>query len=120
MTAYVAQCCISELAATRQAVAEACLGRAEQACLAAAPLRRLAGVIAAKRAVLEAAREAADGAAESYAERDVQIGHHADGAPWLQGVPAPLRQALREQRLHISISHTGDHAFGLAVLETEA
>ncbi len=120
MTAYVAQCRISELAATRPATEAACLGQAEQACLAAAPLRRLAGVIAAKRALLEAAREAAAGSADRYTERDVQIGHDADGAPCLQDVPASLRQALREQRLRISISHTGDHAFGLAVLETQA
>jgi phosphopantetheinyl transferase (holo-ACP synthase) len=115
-TATMAQCCISDLAATRQATAEACLCAAEQTRLATAPVRRLAGVIAAKRAVLQAAGETAAG----YTERDVQIGHDADGAPRLHDVPAPLRLALSQQRLHISISHTGDHAYGLAVLEAES
>jgi phosphopantetheinyl transferase (holo-ACP synthase) len=120
MIVHVAECCISEVAAARQATEEACLGAEERARLVDAPVRRLAGVIAAKRAVLALARGPETCAGGGFGEREVDIGHDPDGAPRLHGVPLPLRSALSQQRLHISISHTGDHAFGLAVLEGEA
>ena len=117
---HVAQCCISELAAARQVAEETCLGAEERARLAGAPVRRLAGVIAAKRAVLQAARRPEAPGPDGYAEADVHIGHDPDGAPRLDSVPLPLRHALDQHRIRISISHTGDHAFGLAALEVEA
>jgi phosphopantetheinyl transferase (holo-ACP synthase) len=117
---HIAQCSIRDLAAARQATVEACLSAAERASLGGAPARRLAGVMAVKRAVLEVARGGGATNADGYAERDVQIGHAADGAPRLDAVPLPLREAFGQHRIHISISHTGDHAFGLAVFEGES
>jgi phosphopantetheinyl transferase (holo-ACP synthase) len=120
LTVHIAQCRISELAAAREATAAACLGVGERARLAGAPVRRLAGVIAAKRAVLQLVRQPDEPGSGGFGERDVQVGHDPDGAPRLDAVPLPLQAALARQGVRISISHTGDHAFGLAVLEVDA
>jgi phosphopantetheinyl transferase (holo-ACP synthase) len=84
--------------------------------LADAPVQTIAGRLAAKQAVRTLLAETASPA---VSDADFEIVADAHGAPHLRDWPAlALRAALSPRsELGLSISHTRDHAYGLAVLQ---
>jgi len=78
--------------------------------------RTVAGFLAAKSALLELCRTVAG---RDRVERDFELAHDEDGAPRIvsiTGGPGKADHVLLA-RLRVSISHSGEYAFGLAVHE---
>lgn len=75
---------------------------------------RLAGVFAAKEAVLKAL-----GVGMRVAFRDLEVGHDAAGRPLLllRGEAAAVAARLGAARWHLSISHAGGFALATAIAE---
>jgi phosphopantetheinyl transferase (holo-ACP synthase) len=96
-------------AEARARLLEACCSPAEAAELAPRHPRTTAGFLAVKDALCELYGELAPTLA--VARRDFVLGHDERGAPIVVAAP-PLEAALS-----ISISHTRDHAYGLAVAD---
>jgi len=78
--------------------------------------QRLAGLFAAKEAVLKAL---GTGAAEGLSFQEVEVVHSPLGAPQvaLHGAAAARAAAAGVERIHLSISHERRHAVAVAVLE---
>ena len=75
---------------------------------------RLAGVFAAKEAVLKAL-----GVGMRVAFRDLEVGHDAAGRPLLllRGEAAAVAARLGAEHWHLSISHAGGFALATAIAE---
>jgi hypothetical protein len=93
----------------RAALLEACFSPAEAAALGPRHPRTTAGFLAVKDALCELYAELAP--SRAVAPRDFVLGHDERGAPVVIEAP-PLEAALS-----ISLSHTRDHAYGLAVAD---
>lgn len=96
-------------AAARAALLASCFSPAEAAELAPRHPRTTAGFLAVKDALCELYRELAP--TRAVAPRDFVLRHDERGAPVIVEAP-PLDAALS-----ISLSHTRDHAYGLAVAD---
>ncbi|MGH9382422.1 MAG: holo-ACP synthase [Thermoanaerobaculia bacterium] len=79
--------------------------------------QRLAGLFAAKEAVLKAL---GTGWAEGLAFHQIEVARDDRGAPGvrLHGVASRRAEALGVTRIHLSISHDGGMAVAVAVLES--
>jgi phosphopantetheinyl transferase (holo-ACP synthase) len=100
---------IEPVRAGRAALLEACFSPAEAAELEPRHPRTTAGFLAVKEALRELYRELAP--SRAVEARDFVLGHDRRGAPVLLEAP-PIGVAVT-----ISLSHTRDHAYGLAVAD---
>ncbi len=88
--------------------------RSEEKRLARRGARTMAAELALKRALKVLFEQIAPG--RSFTERDFVLGRRENNAPYVRrfpGVRRPPKRTLGES-LHVSLSHTGVHACGLA------
>ena len=103
---------IAEVEHQRDELAARFFGAEEFAAIAGRRAQTTAGFLAAKRALV---RLFAEGAGKPrFEERDFRLTHEPNGAPRVASLPAGVQA---EGKLRISISHTRDFAYALAVLE---
>lgn len=76
------------------------------------PLRTLAGFHCVKKALIDGSAEYGLG---SFAESDFVLGHGDGGTPVVLRSPASVIERFR--KICISVSHTADHAAGMAVFD---
>jgi phosphopantetheinyl transferase (holo-ACP synthase) len=90
---------------------------AEQAALGGRHVQSLAGAIALKAALVDLLSSLFPDV--ELSRRQVELGHEPDGAPEIRSLPValPTLPDGTPAKLYISITHTKEHAIGLAVLE---
>jgi len=108
---------IADVVRDRAALTAACFTPDELAEIPAGRPQTLAGSLAVKRALVQLA--AALGEPVQVAEKDFVLSHDRRGAPRLVSAPAPVGPAVpaRLADVRISISHTREWAYGLAVYQ---
>ncbi len=112
---FVESLAIESIASRRERVLDRYFQAAEIEALAGLPDRTVGGHLALKRAALALLQ--AIGADQAAAEQDVAVKKNDDGAPQLV-FPAEIDR-LTGGEVKASISHTRDHAYGMAAIAVE-
>ena len=115
ITSAVARQPIREVERQRDDVESWWLGDIEREAMSRRHVQSLAGIVAAKKAIIRLAGEPPCDTGPA----DIRIGHDERGAPVVEALPANLASRL-PGKLHVSITHTREFAWGLAVLERPA
>jgi phosphopantetheinyl transferase (holo-ACP synthase) len=108
---------IARVAEDRERYAAEQCSPAEQLALAGRHVQSLAGTVALKAAVIDLLSTLYPDV--ELSRRDVEIGHEPGGAPEVRHLPVslPTGSGGTPAKLFVSITHTKEHAIGLAVLE---
>ena len=77
-------------------------------------LQTVLGFVALKKALIQLIQSAYPGV--SLHEKDIRLGHSPEGAPLVVEIKG-LWDRTKLPPVHLSISHTRDHVYGLAVME---
>lgn len=109
---------IDEVRGSIDSIHDLHFARAEAAELTSRHPRTTAGALAAKEALCELYEAFAP--SRHFTSRDFILGHDESGAPVLHSGPALEGRCGSRQGPWISISHTRDQAYGLAVLDEVA
>jgi phosphopantetheinyl transferase (holo-ACP synthase) len=111
---------VAHIAAERERFAAEHCTETERAALAGRHVQSLAGTIALKAALVDLLSTVCPDL--EIARRHVEIGHEPGGAPKVLRLPVPLPTGADGSpgKLFVSVTHTNEHAIGLAVLELPA
>ena len=107
---------IAEVERDRSAIASQCFSEGEMAELASRRTQTMAGFLALKKALAGLFSSAAGGA--GFSERDFILSHDENGAPRLVSCPE-LPGGRGALKVHLSISHTREWAYGLAAYQED-
>jgi phosphopantetheinyl transferase (holo-ACP synthase) len=111
---FVETISLAETANNRMVLESGCFTERESS--SSLSLKTLAGLVCIKKAVCAALAERVFGLAAL--EKEIVLGHDANGAPMIKEMPAAAQRKIRS--LCVSLSHTKDLACGCAVIEEEA
>lgn len=105
---------IEEIQENRPTIIASSFNPEEQQELNRRHIRSTAGVLACKQAVCSLLYQVTG---HSFENRELTISWLPSGKPFLQSFPEHLSSSIDIQNLFLSISHTGEKAYGLAVYQ---